>query len=326
MYKIKEVDVKALEAKEINKLFQINKIIIDKYKLIDTYNTLERFNNFLSRFKDQNKLFIMEVEETINGILTFTKQKAWDATDQYVLEISITNKNIEEGISKEVVKLVEALSTEYSPIALNLYNHELDEAVKKLNGKIRLNSQCYSLRKEDIDIDKLNNSIEQLNVKNKDLTINCFIDVPEEYIEGYCKLFMDGTGDMPDVKEEGFIWCNITPEYVKGMKEGNKKNNGTHHCCLVLNSNNEVIGMSNVIVNNNDSRYPYQFMITVKKEYRGRGIGKWMYASIYKKLYETIDFEKVYLYHHPTNKPAIDVSEFTGYKKQHLKITYILAM
>lgn len=325
MDKIKEINVNILDEKQLDRLYLVNNVITNKYKLVDIYNTKESFKNYLSRFKEPNKLFVIESKNDIKGILTFTKQKAWDGTDQYVLEASLVDKKIDKALSKEIEKLVEDLGKEYRPIALNLYNKELDEVAKKFNGKIRLNAQSYSLKKEDINIDKLNSTMKQLSEKNKDLTINCFIDVPEEYVDSYCKLFNDGTKDMPDAKEEGFVWNAVTHEFVKGMKEGCKKNNGTHYCCLVVNLTNEVVAMSNIMVNNNDPRYPYQFMIAVSREYRGRGLGRWMYSCAYKKLCENVDFEKVHLYHHPRNKHAISVSEYIGYKKQHLKVTYILA-
>jgi ribosomal protein S18 acetylase RimI-like enzyme len=76
-----------------------------------------------------------------------------------------------------------------------------------------------------------------------------------------------------------------------------------------FNSSNEMIAKSNVSVNNNDPRFPYQFMIGVKRSYRGRTLVKWLYASMYKKLFENVAFEKALVSHHPENKPAINISE-----------------
>lgn len=100
MYKIKEVNINVLDEKESDRLYAVNNAITNKYNLIDIYNTKESFNNYLSRFKEPNKLFIIESKNDINGILTFTKQKAWDVTDQYVLEVSLVDKKIDKALSK----------------------------------------------------------------------------------------------------------------------------------------------------------------------------------------------------------------------------------
>nr|WP_142415599.1 GNAT family N-acetyltransferase [Hathewaya massiliensis] len=65
-------------------------------------------------------------------------------------------------------------------------------------------------------------------------------------------------------------------------------------------------------------------MIGVESSYRGRSLGKWLYASMYKRLLETVDFDRVLVCHHPTNKHAINISEWIGYKFNYLMTTNIL--
>lgn len=79
-----------------------------------------------------------------------------------------------------------------------------------------------------------------------------------------------------------------------------------------------------IITYNNGSRFPYQFMIGVKRSYRGRSLGKWLYASMYKRLFENVDFEKVLVCHHPDNIPAINISNWIGYKFNYLETIHVL--
>jgi len=85
-----------------------------------------------------------------------------------------------------------------------------------------------------------------------------------------------------------------------------------------------LIAKTNVSVNNDDPRFPYQFMIGVLREYRGHGLGKWLQACMYKRLAETVDFEQILVQHHPENQPAIALSEWIGYKFSYFEVMHIL--
>ncbi|SHJ90690.1 hypothetical protein SAMN02745248_01268 [Hathewaya proteolytica DSM 3090] len=71
--------------------------------------------------------------------------------------------------------------------------------------------------------------------------------------------------DMTDAREEGYVKYIITPDKQRKFNESNKKTNITHHCYMIFNDCSEMVAKSNVSVNNNDPRFPYQFMIGVKK-------------------------------------------------------------
>ena len=64
--------------------------------------------------------------------------------------------------------------------ALDFYN------IKHADRNVRLSKESYNFWSSNFDstyasIYTLGGTLEQLNADNKDLTINCFIDVPEEY-------------------------------------------------------------------------------------------------------------------------------------------------
>jgi ribosomal protein S18 acetylase RimI-like enzyme len=170
----------------------------------------------------------------------------------------------------------------------------------------------------------LDKSIKEYGARNSNLSIRYTDFIYEEYIQQYCDLFMETMEDMTDVQEEGYVPYVITPEKQRGINDSFKKRNITHNCYMIFNSNNEMVAKSNVSVNNKDPRFPYQFMIGVKRAYRGRSLGKWLYASMYKRLYENVDFERVLVCHHPENKPAINVSQWVGYRFNYLETENIL--
>jgi len=129
---------------------------------------------------------------------------------------------------------------------------------------------------------------------------------------------------MPDVNEEGFVQYVTFPEKQRMANQSYVKRNLTHHCYMIFSENDEMIAMSNVSASNAPPVFPYQFLIGVDKPHRGKSLGKWLYAAMYQKLYKCVDFDKAYVAHHPTNKYAIAISEWMGYRFAHLETTYMV--
>jgi len=326
MYNIYKIDVNNLTEKEIQDLFLANKKIVNKYNHLDRFYPLNNYKNiFLSGFTNiDNELFILERDSLICGILTSIKAADWSGKEQYKLTISLCESIIDEAMINALNKLIEDKLNDHGELAVVTYNNELEELIKKHTNKVNLRGNYYTLKKEDIDIDMVNKAIKDYETMNEDLTIKYTDIISEEYINEYCNLFNETSEDMTDTQENGFVPYVITPEKQRQINDSFRKRNGTHNCYMIFNSNNEMIAKSNLSVNNNDPRFPYQFMIGVKRGYRGRSLGKWLYASMYKRVFENVDFDRVLVAHHPKNKHAINVSEWIGYKFNYLETIHVL--
>lgn len=326
MCKIHKIDPYNLSTNEIGNLYLINRNLIRKYNFLDRFKNIDDYKaSFLSTsIGIDNELFVLKKDSLVCGILTFTKSADWSGKEQYKLNIPLCSSTIDEPMLSSISQLIQDKLYKHSELALVTYNDELEELINKYDNRVNLKANYYTLKKEDIDMDLLDKSIKEYEIENKELFIKFTDIISENYINQYCDLFMETMEDMTDVKESGYVKYIITPEKQRLINDSNKKRNITHYCYMIFNSNNEMIAKSNVSINNNDCRFPYQFMIGVKRPYRGRNLGKWLYASMYKKLLETVDFESVLVCHHPENKPAIDISKWIGYKFNYLETTYVL--
>jgi hypothetical protein len=316
MYKIYSIDTNNLSSQEANLLFQTNKLITNKYNFLNRFTTLQSFcEDFLTKFTSETSdLYYIKKEDLYCGIITIKKGAAWDGSEQYEMNITFSNVTADNSLINTIDLFLEDKLLEYKHIEITVYNKELESSVEKYNGKTKFLSDHFGLTKDNINIDQLNETITTIENRNRKLNLRFFNSVPDEYIKDWCDIFNETSRDMPDEKEEAFIPYHATVEVQLKSKERMKSNNIHHYCYMIFNDKNEAIAESNVRVDNNNPRFPYQFMIGVKKEYRGLNLGKWMYASMYKKLYETIDFEKVEVVHHIDNKYAIAISKFVGYE------------
>lgn len=326
MYKIYEINPNNLTESEIKNLYSINEALESKYNFLHRLNTVDDYKNlFLSSFANiDNQLLLIEKDSIACGILTLTKTFDWNGNEQHKLTISLCDLVIDETLVSFIDEIIKNTIDKYNELSVVTYNNELQQTIGKYTHKVALRGNYYTLNKSDIDISSLSKYIAEQEIKNSDLSIRFTDIISEDLIEEYCNLFMETMEDMTDVKEDGYVQYVITPEKQRQINESNKKRNLSHFCYMIFNSNNELVAKSNVSVNNSDPRFPYQFMIGVKRPYRGRNLGKWLYASMYKRLFETINFEKALVCHHPDNAPAINVSKWIGYKFNYLETTYNL--
>ncbi|WP_017415264.1 GNAT family N-acetyltransferase [Clostridium tunisiense] len=326
MYKIYEINPNNLTENEIKNLYSINVALENKYNFLHRLNNVDDYKNlFLSSFTNiDTQLLLIEKDSKACGILTLIKTFDWNGNEQHKLTISLCDIVTDETLVSFIGEVIKNKLDKYNELSVVTYNNELQQTIEKHTYKVALRGNYYTLNKSDIDISSLSKYIAEQEIKNSDLSIRFTDIISENLIEEYCNLFMETMEDMTDVKEDGYVQYVITPEKQRQINESNKKRNLSHFCYMIFNSNNELVAKSNVSVNNNDSRFPYQFMIGVKRPYRGRNLGKWLYASMYKKLFETVNFEKALVCHHPDNIPAINVSKWIGYKFNYLETTYNL--
>jgi len=325
MYNLDRVHAEYLTGKEIESLYIINQNNNNKYKFLNVYNDLDKFKNqFLSNFDNDNKeLFLLKNDTLICGIISFIKTIDFNGKPENQLKILI-DENMNEDLISTINSFIESKLNEHGEILLQTYNDELNELINKYYYKIKFKSNCYTLDRGDINVDMLTTWIDIFETKNKDLKIKYTTLISEEYIQEYCDLFTETMRDMPDNNEEAYESPIITQEKQRKINNNFRNNNMTHNCYMLFNSENQMIAKSNLRVTNTDARFPYQFMVGVKRDYRNRGIGKYLYACMYKKLYENVQFQKVLVKHHPDNISAIKVSQSIGYKFKSLEIHYLL--
>jgi len=324
---IKAIDISNLTNTAFENLFSITCRIADKYGLLKRFKNADAYQNlFLSPLATSgDELFVIEDDTTICGILSFVKSADWSGKEQYKLTIYICDPIPNQPIIDCLSQLIDNKLQQHEEFAIITYNNELNDLITKYPHKVNLKANAYTLTKKDIDIGLINNALTTYQSKNNDLRMIYTDTISEEYIEQYCNLFMETQEDMPDVKEAGFVRYALTPEKQRQLNDSNTKRNFTHHCYMVFNSANEMIAKTNVSVNNNNPQFPYQFMVGVKQQYRGRGLGRWLYAAMYKKLFEEVAFEKVLVLHHPENNHMINISEWIGYKYSYLETTILLS-
>ncbi|MCL2350034.1 MAG: GNAT family N-acetyltransferase [Defluviitaleaceae bacterium] len=323
-YKIDKIDTGNISGQMLDELFALDSAMAEKYGFLKRIrNAGELKESYSAIFaSEDNELFVIKNDEISCGILTFLKAADWNGNLQYKLYIRLSGAPNQHLVA-DLEQFANEKISKYGQIAIITYNNELPQLIEKYAAKVHLNANAYTLSKSDINTHLLDETIAGLGAKNADLNMVYTDIISEEYIERYCDLFMKAAEDMTDEQEEAYVRYIITPEIQRRQNENGAKRGQIHHCYMVFDGD-IMAAKTNLSVNKNDSRFPYQFMVAVSREYRGRGLGKWLYAHMYKMLFETTDFEKVLIMHHPKNKAIIDISLWAGYKFAYSEVTHLV--
>jgi len=293
-----------------------------KYGFWDDVNSFEQLKSHYSKFfaaDPINKLFVIIDENNYIGLIKLHKGADWGAKEQQIFNIRTTLKANFDSLNTVIGNLISQNKVNELQYCLTTYNDEFSDFAQFNNGKIQVNTNKYTLDKADIDLNLLQNWIKTGESKNPDLRIEFSYGVKEEYIDQYCSLFTETMLDMTNNSDPGFVPYVITPEMQRKQNQRNEKAK-SHYCYMVFNKQNEMIAKTNVGVNGD---YPYQFMIGVKREYRGKGIGRWLHGAMYSKIHREVPFKKIHIDHHPLNRSAIKLSLEAGYKFVYNEKKYI---
>ena len=209
-------------------------------------------------------------------------------------------------------------------IKLNASNLSPNVVYDLYSAKVQIRGGIYTVNKADLDVNMLEETSEIIQAKNPELRMVFMDIILEEHISQFSDLWNELQLDMPDAKEDGYTPPLLSAESIKKQNNAIADGNAMFFRYVILNEDNEMVAQSNVNVGTKDTRFPYQFTIGVAKRYRGRSLGKWLYAEMYRKLLSDVNFEKVMVRHHPSNMHAIGISEWTGYKFGYSETTYLI--
>ncbi|MHA1435536.1 MAG: GNAT family N-acetyltransferase, partial [Candidatus Heimdallarchaeota archaeon] len=138
------------------------------------------------------------------------------------------------------------------------------------------------LQMKDVDWDLINNWIVEGPQKAPDVTLESYSIAPEKDIEEISKLETELEAEMPSLDEGEDKWEDIYTLEKLREYEKKLKNSGTiRYVLLTREKDGTISGMTETRYNPNDRpERAEQGLTGIRKEYRGRGMGKWMKATM----------------------------------------------
>lgn len=284
-------------------------------------------NKLISFFKEDKNLLsvsIIKKNEEFHGYINLRRQdhKSRDKYLQVFYNSIITDetKQIASLISKQIRKYYKQSD---GKILFMTENSTFAKIGEELKGRIGEHTIQMALAPKDVNKDLTKKWMKETPDLNKDIRIEFYDKIPDDLIKGYTKLFDRLMKEMP---KPHYYSCSITPDELKQNQEASIKRNVVSYTYLAFNKENKIIGMTNIAVNKNDPRYPYQYMTGTYSEYRNRGISKWIKAANFLRISK--DFKgkirEIITETSPDNYGSKRISKLMGYKYIGCRVYYEL--
>ena len=324
MYTIQTIDTHAISDQQLQALYQLETAMTERYGFLPRIANADDYrSSYLSTFAEGDELLLIQNSDQPHGVISFKASADWNGKARYELTLRLSVPTIRPALAEVLHSLLAEKTAQHPYIAVITYNAELTDLLKNYTAKTQLKANVYTLDKQAIDLPMLDALATQCQAQNENLTLTYVNGLPDQYLDQWCSLFAETGTDMADEREEAYVPYIITPEVQRKNQAKWATTNLAHHCCMIFDGE-QMVAITNVSVNNNDPRFPYQFMVGVKADYRGRGLGKWLYAAMYQKLAQAVDFETLHVKHHPENTAAIAVSEWAGYQLGYQETTCLV--
>ncbi|MFX0015652.1 MAG: GNAT family N-acetyltransferase [Promethearchaeota archaeon] len=185
---------------------------------------------------------------------------------------------------------------------------------EQYGGKIALTEEESRLSLDEVDWKIVNEWITKGSQRTEGVTIAQFEIVPEEDIEEYCKLFTETLNQVPKGELE---WEEVETPVTRRIREKHSKIlNQTWTTIISKEKDGVISGLTETFYQPDQATLLYQGLTGVKKEYRGRGLGKWLKAEMLtyaRKMFPEVRF--VATDFAIINKPMIAINKQLGFRK-----------
>lgn len=328
MIEINKKDVKKMPAEFWKQYFdmriQLNEPPGQKTPFLDADDLKNKLADWYKQDKELVSTSIVKKNDEFYGYISMRRQTQ-TYRDRY-LQVFYNSlhtddiKNIVPLISKQIRKYYKESD---GKILFLTDNSTFSRLGEELKGRIGEHTIQMALNPKDVNKDLIKKWMKESPVKNEDIRIEFFDKIPDEHIKGYAELFDKLMKEMP---KPHYFSCSFNADELKKKQEDVSRKNIVSYTYLAFNKENKIIGMTNIVINKNDPKYPYQYMTGTYKEYRNRGISKWLKAANFLRIDK--DFKgkirEIITETSPDNYGSKRISKLMGYKYIGCRVYYEL--
>ncbi|MHA2248050.1 MAG: N-acetyltransferase family protein [Candidatus Hodarchaeales archaeon] len=184
----------------------------------------------------------------------------------------------------------------------------------KYGGTVAIHGSENRLQMSSLDWNMIRDWIEEGPIRAEGVTLEQFVDVPEEDIEEYCIIYTETMNQQPFGELEGR--AKITPESRRMSEKRLRKREGIWTTLISREKDRTISGLTEVFYFPDKPIMLNQNLTGVKEKFRGRGLGKWLKAAMLEWVKE--EYPKVQTIitgNATTNAPMLAINKRLGFKE-----------
>ena len=145
--------------------------------------------------------------------------------------------------------------------------------------------------------------------------LKVFTRIPDKMIESFAETYTETYNEQPmgDLDIDQLVFG---PGQIRRMEEETSRLGGKKFTAVIIEKDGVVSGLTELTIHPDISYKAIQGLTGVRKQYRGRGYGKWLKAFLLKKVKEDYpNLKYITTGIASTNAPMISINERLGFKK-----------
>jgi len=325
-YHITKVDLHELSDDQLNELFDFKDITFRWYEEDDPLPDREQrfyvIRNRHPHYDEQVWIVRNDKQQIIaTGAFEFeTKESPSFEQNGHTIgiDIEVLPKYRRQGLATKLLKLIidEAVSMQKTVAHIG---SSIDSGVHfiedYLGGKVGQQGGENRLYLNEVDWKMIDEWIEEGEKRNPNTELFLFEDCPADIIDEYMKIYTETMNQQPLGEME---WnYKGTPESRRMQEKRYHDLDMKWYTLVTKETDGRITGLTEIFYNPTRTFRLAQNLTGVKKEERGRGLGKWLKASMLRRMYEIYpDIVYITTGNADSNAPMLSINRRMGFKKK----------
>ncbi len=222
----------------------------------------------------------------------------------------------ENALVKKTIEFMETLGKEIL-VLIGGSTRDSKDFFRRLGAKIALSGAENRLYLDNVDwklVEEWIQNGEQAAIQYGSV-LKVFTRVPDEVIETFAETYTETYNEQP-MGELDVSTFKFGPEQIRRNEEEISQLGGIKYTAIILEKDGMVSGLTELIVHPDIPFKAYQGLTGVRKQFRGRGYGKWLKAFLLRKTKQSHPKLKyITTGNASTNAPMMSINQRLGFKR-----------
>lgn len=284
---------------------------------------------YVSPFREIRRVLVLDGEDVV-GYCTasqHTPESPDYEENKHIMRTfaEVVPDHQRHGIGTEWARRVEETAAEWGKSLVTIWTEEEsgNAFLHKIGAEPKLFESENRLDLNTLDWDLIDRWIDE-GVKRSPLATLEFYEerLPVHLYDEYCPVYTEITNDMP--LEELEMGAEVyTPERWVDVSKWLDQTGGSHHTYLVRGEDGQISALTDIQYNPDTETLVYQWATGVLRQYRGRGLGKWVKAAMLRFIRERYPQARfIVTYNAKSNEPMMAINNALGFKAFRQETAY----
>jgi len=247
-------------------------------------------------------------------------------TEKRLVDFSnrLFKSSLDEELSKEILKCFLTYDQKAQFFRIKSENGESDFIPSLLEVEANDFRGLYKFSISTVNKEELTKSLNTYRNKYPDYSLKFYETLPGEVMKSYCELFVELVREIPGNPNAASYKLEVNE--LKSSQESAAKNNVYELSYLLYDQQNKLIGFTSLGINKNNPETGYQHLTGITKNYRGKGLGKYLKVAMLLKLLNSYpDLKKLETEIHGENEMSIGMNESIGFVMKGYRKVFLIS-